>query len=262
MYVLCFSSSAYASIAPIDSIQELRAHTEESNNVLVVFDIDDTLTILEDPAFHRTNFRNHHAAAFLEILSTLSEKEVILTFSIPLLTTGSNLIEKETPEFIEKLHENGIRTIALTAAMGGEIDGVSIADRRIAELQRVGVDFSKSFPHLSEMVFSGFKAPLFGGHPLFKKGVILANDNDKGLVLAEFLKAIDWRPDLILFIDDRIDHIHAVKRAMEAFCPAIECKGFHYQTKHVPYEQIGREDFTKKWLEIVEMTKKASKPLS
>ncbi len=246
------SSLSFADVSFIHSIKEMKSHTEEKENILVVFDIDDTLTILSDPAFHSTNFKIHHANAFKEMMSSLNPRERHLAFTMPLLTTASDLIEIDASQVIDELQNRGVKTIALTAAMGGEIEGVSIEDRRIAELNRVGIDFSRSFPDISEMIFSGFKAPMIGRGPFFKLGVILANENDKGDVLVAFLKNIEWKPDLILFVDDRIEHIHAVQRAIRDFYPEIECRGFHYQTDHVPYAKVESEQFSKQWADMAE----------
>lgn len=244
------SSLSFADVSSIHSIKEMKPHAEEKENILVVFDIDDTLTILSDPAFHSPNFKIHHASVFKEIMSSLNPKERHLAFTMPLVTTASDLIEIDTPEVIDELQMRGVKTVALTAAMGGEIEGISIEDRRITELNRVGIDFSRSFPDVSEIVFADFKASLIGRSPFFKKGVIFTNENDKGDVLVAFLKNTKWKLDLILFVDDRIEHIHAVQRAMRDFYPEIECKGFHYKTDHVPYAKIESEEFSKQWTDL------------
>ncbi len=249
------TSLSFADVLSIHSIKEMKSHAEGKENVLVVFDIDDTLTILSDPAFHSTNFKIHHASVFKEIMSPLNPRERHLAFTIPLLTTASDLIEIETSQVIDELQNRGVKTIALTAAMGGEIEGVSIEDRRIKELNRVGIDFSRSFPDISEMIFSGFNAPINGRGPFFKLGVILANENDKGEVLVAFLQKIEWKPDLILFVDDRIEHVHAVQKAIGEFYPEIECKGFHYNTDHVPYAKLESEQFSKQWVDLAEKAK-------
>ena len=245
--VMLAASSLFAEAISISSIGELEPHTLNIERVLVVFDIDDTLTILNDPAFHRPNFKTHHAQTFNEIMSNLTDEEKLLAFTMPLLTTASDLIEEETPQLIEGLQKRGIKTIALTAAAGGEIDGISIEDRRVSELSRVGIDFSSSFPEVSEIVFSGFNTPIFGRVPFFKNGVILTNENDKGVVLIEFLKNISWQPAYILFVDDRVEHVNAVKKALAVSFPDIKFIGFHFQTEKAPYRHIHVEHFSKTW---------------
>lgn len=247
----------YANIAPLYSIKDLHQHIQNHNHILVVFDIDDTLTILSEPAFQRPNFKVHHADTFNKIISPLSEKEKLIAFTLPLLTTPSDLIEKDTSSFIEALQKNGIKTIALTAATGGRLAGVDIEDHRIEELKRVGIDFSKSFTEMSETAFAGFPIAEIGKSPFYKNGVILANEQDKGLVLGEFLKTIPWKPDLIIFVDDRIEHVQAVQNGLAIFDPHIHFKGFHYQNPTANYKMVEPELFNNKWIEVVEQTKQS-----
>ncbi len=259
VYCLVVFSSGYvcANIAPLHSIKDIHQHIQNHNHVLVVFDIDDTLTILNEPAFQRPNFKIHHAGTFDKIMSPLNEKEKLMAFTLPLLTTPSALIEKETPAFIETLQKNGIKTIALTAATGGKIAGIAVEDHRIAELKRVGIDFSKSFIGMPEIVFVGFPTTEIGRSPFYKNGVILANERDKGLVLVEFLKTISWKPDLIVFVDDRIEHVQAVQKGLAGFDPHIHFKGFHYQAHTIDYRMVDPETFNNKWIEVIEQTKQS-----
>lgn len=88
-------------IESIHSITEMELYLDEENHTLALFDIDDALTILGDPAFHRPNFKIHHSAVFTTIMEPLSAKEKLLAFTLPLLTTSGELIEKETPNFLK-----------------------------------------------------------------------------------------------------------------------------------------------------------------
>lgn len=139
--------------------------------------------------------------------------------------------------------------------MGGKIDGVFIEDRRHAELSRVGIDFSLSFPDVAEIVFTDFNAPVLGSYPLFKNGILLTNDNDKGEVLVRFLKILAWKPTLIVFVDDRIEHLLAVARALQLYYPEITFIGLHFQTDRVNYEDTNVEHFSAKWREHVKKAK-------
>ncbi len=241
----CFSH-----IQTIHSIAEMDMFVKGNNQKLVAFDIDDTLTILSDPAFHRPNFKIHHATLFVKLMEPFSPEERMLAFTLPLLTTSGDLIEKEAPHFLAKLQkQKNIKTVALTAAMGGKIDGVSIEDRRFAELKRVGIDFSFSFPNLAETVFIDFRTPLMGSLPLFKNGIIFTNENDKGEVLVKFLKTIPWKPDEIIFVDDRIEHLQAVEKALHLSFPEIAFTGLHFKTNPAVYKNTDAEQFSKVWLE-------------
>lgn len=74
--------------------------------------------------------------------------------------------------------------------------------------------------------------------------------------MVEFLKTMTWRPQLIVFVDDRIDHLYAVENAIKAFCPEITLKGFHYQTNTASYQTVDAETFRKTWETHVNQAKK------
>ncbi|MBS0603689.1 MAG: DUF2608 domain-containing protein [Verrucomicrobia bacterium] len=255
VFALLAPLHGFAVVVPIHSITHMELNLEEEKQVLVVFDIDDTLTILDEPAFQGPNFKVHHSSVFSSIMDPLSDIEKQLAFTIPLFTSSGDLIEIESPAFIADLHRNRIKTIALTAAPAGEIEGASLQDRRIAELNRVGIDFSPSFPDVGEIVFTDFNLPIVGTYPLYKKGVILTNNTHKGEVLVRFLKTIEWTPDEILFVDDRMSNIHDVESALKHFYPEITFKGFHFKTERVGYKQTDADNFCRKWIEMVEMSK-------
>lgn len=242
-------------IIPIYSITELDlGHDTSPEDTAYGFDVDDVLTILGDPAFHRPNFKFHHLEAFDEVMGTLSKVEYAMAFTMPLLTTPSNLIETEAPQFISSLQKRA-KTLAITAAMGVEIDGASLEERRASELVRVGIDFSSSFPEIPEFVLSGFKPPVLGRDPLFNKGILYTNESNKGKVTVEFFKAISWEPKNFGFVDDRIDHVRAVVGAMKNHFPKANVKGFHFQPTKVPYASARPEHFTAKWREVANRAK-------
>lgn len=188
------------------------------------------------------------------MMDSLSPKEKVVTFTLPLLMTQGKLIESKSPSSIKKLQEIGVKTIGLTAAMGGEIDKVSIEKRRVEELKRVGIDFSNSF-ELPETIFSNFKKVIFGKPPVFKNGILFTNENDKGQVLVKFLKTIDWKPKQIVFIDDRLDHLQTVEKALSQYESAIEYMGLHFQTDPKCYQAIDAESFKERWTEVIRKTK-------
>lgn len=253
--IVFISISTFADIEPIFSISDVEILEAQKNETLVVFDIDDTLTILSEPAFQRPNFKSHHSELFAQIMDPLSLKEKVVAFTLPLLTTSGELIESVSPLSMQKLHTEGVKTIGLTAAMGGEIGQASLEERRIKELKRVGIDFSHSFLDLPEVVFPNFEKPIYGKLPVFKNGILFTNENNKGQVLVEFLKILDWKPKQIIFVDDRLDHLKAVENALLQYEPAIEYIGLHFQTDPQSYQTIDADRFKEQWTEIAEQAK-------
>lgn len=230
----------------IQSIRQMNLNEAADDETLVVFDIDDTLTILRDPVFQRPNFTTHHRASIKEVFAGVAPEVEALAFTMPLLTTESDLIEADAPQYISSL-QGRVRTIALTAAMGGSIEGASIEERRASELRRVGIDFSTSFPEITELAFAGFDQPVIGHPPLFNRGIILTNDNNKGEVLVQFLNNIAWRPKRIHFVDDRDEHLLKVQNALLAHFPTITFTGYHFQPQNAPYTNTTTEHFETQW---------------
>lgn len=248
---LCMDGAIHS----IQSLTEMPLFEEESQNILAAFDIDDTLTVLQEPAFQRPNFKGHHAELFIQLTASLSPEEKHIAFTIPLLTTPGELVESHSPLVIQELQRKGVKTIALTAAPAGNYLGTPIEDRRIAELRRVGIDFSVSFPEMEETLFLHFKPPIWGSLPLYKEGVIFTNDIDKGLVLIEFLKTLSSLPKEIVFVDDRVEHLHTVERALQTYYPEIQFHGFHIQPNPSFYKETDAQNFKEKWMECIEWAK-------
>lgn len=244
---------SFASIEPLFSVLELDGSQFEKEHALVVFDIDDTLTILEDPAFQRPNFKSFHADLFHQMMEPLSSKERIVSFTLPLLTTSGILIEPKSPAWIQTLQKNGIHVIGLTAAMGGTIGGVSVDKRRVDELHRVGIDFSNDLLPSETAILPNFQTPIFGNPPCYTRGILFTNEVDKGKVLVEFLKGISWKPKYIVFIDDRLEHLQAVEQALVQYDSTLQFQGFHFQTNPKCYQSLTMEEFEEKWAETIEM---------
>lgn len=248
--------SLFASIESISSLTEINISELKDHKALAIFDIDDTLTVLHEPAFQSVNFKQVHAGIFTKIMLSLSFDEKWTAFTLPLIMTPGDLIEEEAPAIIQKLQDSGIKTLALTAAPCGRIDGVLLEDSRFYELLRVGIDFSGSFPDILETQFTHFPKPIIGSFPLYKNGIIFSNDTDKGQVLIEFLKNISWSPEFVIFVDDRIQHLYAVEKALALFNPKIQFKGYHFKSNGSCYQVTDAEDFTNKWTEAIDYAKR------
>jgi hypothetical protein len=247
------SVQSVAAIEPIWSIEEVEFGESERHDTLLIFDVDDTLTILREPAYQRPNFKHHHAELFFQLMHPLDTVERVVAFTLPLLTTPSDLIELQTPEKIQKLQLEGMKVIALTAAMAGEIDKVFVEDRRIAELRRVGIEFS--FHELPTQVLPNFECPIYGRPPTFKEGILFTNEVNKGEVLVAFLKTLAWSPKHIVFVDDRLEHLHTVEKALAEYDSEIRYQGFHFQSDPSCYQHVEPETFEQKWAEVADKAK-------
>ena len=236
-------------IVTIDSIREMEEYLPPEGIVLVVCDLDDTFIVLENSIFQIANFRDQFPADFKATMSEFNLKEQALAFTLPLLTTPAKLIEPDSPKSIERMQARpNTRVVALTAAMGWGLKGLTIEDTRIQGLADVDIHFSKSFTDMpSERTISGdFEDLTIGRRPFFKDGVIFTNNQKKGLVLDNFLETLPSLPNCIVVVDDKKEHLENIKDAMKKY-PQIKVIALHYKTNPNIYGQTDVETFKRQW---------------
>lgn len=254
-FALIFPFSLSGLIQEIHSLQEIRPFLENGDeNSLAIFDIDDTLTILEEPAFQKQNCGGYHKALFRNIRLSLNSEERELCFHIPIVICPSQLIEDDTPTLIKELQQKNIRTLALTAAPAGLIGGVYVEDRRIEELKNHGIDFSCSFPKVSNLFFSNLESKN-GLYPLYKEGMILTNRQNKGIALVEFFEHCEGCPQVVVFVDDRMYNLKDVESSLKAYSPSTLFIGLYYTRDMESLIRIEPKEFEEKWLEVVDLAK-------
>lgn len=91
--------------------------TENPENVLVVFDIDMTLTQPDHPATFYPNLKKHQNV-MKNIRDELApeQRDYLATSTLQL---PQRLIEKDSPKIIKSMQAKGIKVIALTATLTG-----------------------------------------------------------------------------------------------------------------------------------------------
>lgn len=253
-----------AEIHEILSIHELKKWTDTADeNTLLVFDMDYTLVMLKNPAFHRPVFKKYiDWIEELEKSLTPDEEAIYAGVFMPngLLCT----VEPQIPTFIKSLQDRHLKMIVLTASPVGKIGNLpSVEDWRSRELLRLGIDVSGSFSDNSPTTFT-FLNPARGYHPVFKNGILSTNGdaNTKGQVLMAFLELINWKPSKVVFVDDRLAQLSSMEKTISPL--GIDHIGIHYRgAEHVPSMDISEGDVKQAWLEVIEKTKTAAskKPL-
>lgn len=141
-------------------------------------------------------------------------------------------VNPKIADSIAYLQSKHIRTIAFTACPIGACSIVaSIEDWRIRHLKKNQFDFSSAFPEFPKLELKIQGDPLSRFYDLqrfalFKEGVLFCNGNHKGPALSAFLAAIKWKPSKIVFLDDRLDFLQSVEKALQK--EGIEFIGLHY----------------------------------
>ena len=96
----------------------------------------------------------------------------------------------------------------------------SMKDWRLSELKRLGYHFELSWNDTEQKVFEQLATEVAGTAPVFEQGVLLTNNVSKGSVLKAFLDYRQYKPNQIIFVDDRMDYVESVRdTATEASIP-------------------------------------------
>jgi FMN phosphatase YigB (HAD superfamily) len=227
---------AGATIRVIDSIAEVQDELKNaSENVLFVFDIDETLIAPSNDIFY-IRFRdiNDFDISVIDFVNQLRSKLDVInhktkdTYFLEKITSAAfaastfEPIEETTVEMIHYLQKKMVRVIALTSSSSGRCFHVeNMKEWRHANLSEIGLDFSESFD-IQEIEFDDMP-PAYGSYPVFYRGILCAASNPKGKILATFLKKIEWKPSRIIFFDDDYENCKSVDSEMETLGLSIQC---------------------------------------
>lgn len=222
------------------------------SETLVVFDIENTLTIPADTAFQLANIKEHRALIHSVTKNWSSEKKLVgLNYSV---LHESVLLDNATGNWIWMLQENDIPVMAFSNTLTSPLGTVTNPPLRKESLLRgLNVDLRRSAPHKNFIVLKECK-PLFSTYPLYHNGILHGNGNQntKGEVFAAFLQQLDWKPKQVIFIDDTRPHVDSMKTALEKL--GIAYLGIHYTGIHRTTD-ISRNALHQQWETLNQVTK-------
>jgi hypothetical protein len=204
--------SGLMAVLPLTSFAEIReaqsmidALASVDSDTVVVFDLDNTViepvqTLGSDQFFgylveqgKQTGLTGSQAVAqALAEATPIQPKSKVRT------------VEALTPRLIRNLQRKGIPTLGLTARPIGWAEGT------IEQLSSVHVDFTPTalIDHDAPV------GPNLAGRYLH--GVIfMADGGDKGQYLVEFLKQVGSTAHRVIFIDDKLNNVQSVERALD-----------------------------------------------
>ncbi len=278
MSLSLISSQAQAEIVSVKSMKDVKTkvegllHSQNPEEVLVAFDIDMTLTQPDHPAVYYPALIKY-VEIYKKIMSSLSPEQKDLVSTLTTQEVPQKLVEQETQRIIKALQAQGVKTMALTSVLAGNIKGFKekMVTLRRDQLQEMGIDFTKSFKNFCRvMTFSTFQF-YAEGHPLFYHGILSTNGEgaaSKGDVLVAFLKHVGshhegkalkpgYYPKIVVFIDDKKKHLENVKAALKAYNPSIQFLGIEYKGAYAYAPQsISQEAFEAFWQGLAIQAKK------
>ena len=229
---LFFYKSQKRPVRIVASMQELQTIAKElvENNkgkkLLAAFDLDETLMHPDNQTGRGGDFwlqaRVNNAMkksnitwqqAFDMMLPIFFEIQQDSHFKMALV---QGVDTKNTVEWIQKHFD---KTIGLTAR------AFPIEDDTIRLLEQAGISFVNSgsfrcLPTQDQLfVFDGVP----GG---FKHGIFFAGPGNKGDALLKLFERCDYKPDIVLFVDDKAKNIRDVENALKEH--DIACVGLRY----------------------------------
>jgi len=124
-------------------------------------------------------------------------------------------VETDTIKLIDTLQKNNIPTVALTAR------SKSIIDLTIKQLNSININLNKNHFANRTFTFKNTSCPSY-----LKNGVIFCGNNKKGEILRQFLKEVNMKPSLVIFIDDKRKYLEDVEANLTKI--SIPFLGFRY----------------------------------
>ncbi|MBS0625090.1 MAG: DUF2608 domain-containing protein [Verrucomicrobia bacterium] len=182
-----------------------------SSSTLIVLDIDDTLlvptqTLGTDVWFLYQLDKNSSAPDPLD--KTLAQWEAIRHL------TEMKIVEEGSDKIVSELQSKSIRVMGLTT------QGIALATRTVKQLLSHNIDLSKTAPNKEDHYF------LNGHGVLYRNGILFTGGSPKGPALAKLLDRLGYRPEKIVFINDKKSHLLDVAKTMETI--GIPFTGLRY----------------------------------
>ena len=190
-------------------------------NTLVLLDVDDTLirpqSVMFDYHSGHQQFiddlkkRHHEIDNFAEILGQWLIKRQVM------------LVEDAWPQLIKNLKSKPLtRVYGFTQINTGVMPYIkSMEEWRADELQSMDIIFSHDDQPSVKLCENN------QGYACFHRGVLITGPFSKCQLLDAFLQQSSDKPSHIIFVDDRLDHIEAIKDYAAA--KDIGYTGIHYQ---------------------------------
>lgn len=210
--------------------EDMHAFQEMTENAgphsLVIFDINETILLANEPIFQSLH-KYQRLALQYELEETYSKDVVHQFWGYLRLQTRRELIDPGVVDIIKSLQARNVKVIALTTSGMGPLNkDLSLEDWKLDILKGFRVDFSKAFPEKPCLYFKYLPTKHPDRYPGFKEGILFTCGLSKGLLLSLFLKALDYKPDAIFFVDDKLKNLLAVEEVCKKL--NIPFMGCHY----------------------------------
>lgn len=208
-------AAAHADVRVTDSMAQALA--EAAPDTLVVVDLDNTLIrpttgLGSDEWFYHLEER---IAADEGLSEAAAADRAMDVWNDVQARIHVQPVEPGVPALLRSLQRRNVRVLGLTARTH------EIAEVTRRQLASVGIDLAAASPRRAP-----WRARL-RDVARYRDGIVFVGEhNDKGEVLAAFLRELPRRPGRVLFVDDRDKHVRAVDVALSR--AGIPCVAFRY----------------------------------
>jgi FMN phosphatase YigB (HAD superfamily) len=239
----------------INSLSEVQEELYNApDNVLVVFDLDETLIApsneifyirfrpIEDFDLTEIDFVTQIKSRLTQLSRDLHNPDFLERITSAAFASSTfTPVEESAVEIVRTLQKKNIKVIALTSSPSGRCFYVNNMKKwRYANLREIGLDLSTSFA-IPDFQLEGL-IQSFGSYPAFYKGILCAAFNPKGPVLEAFLKKINWTPSKIIFFDDSHENCKSVADTMNKLGIDIQC--YWYRAAYTKKIKLDRHTTT------------------
>ncbi len=211
--LLLIPITIFGTIYEIKKIEEVKI--PEQSNVLVIFDIDNTLIHLKQELGSDQWF--YHRWKQLEKTGLTTEEalcRVAFEFNGIQSLSQCQLVEQTTPNFFAKLRSEKIPFMGLT------IRSFELSKRTIQQLKSCNLKFDQK-------VFDPSPQFLDKNTFLFSyDGIVFTNGGSKGHAIGKWLDHFLYQVDHVVVIDDKLQHLEAIEKELER--RGIEMTGYRY----------------------------------
>lgn len=216
-------------------------------DVLYLFDIDQTLIEPTNPAAQFANIIKHKKIFFDLKLRYSCFAPVMI--GCEAMLHDHDILDDGVFNLLTFLNEKNIRNLGFTATPNILVNGQDLREVRFQQLKKNNISFEQHFPQ-QEIIFDSVN--LLRKDPCLYKGIIFSNGDgvwaNKGIVLQEFLKTLDKKPQCIIFCDDNLDNHLDVNQHLAIKNPDIDCYSIHFtKAMNMQRDEITEEEFEKIW---------------
>jgi hypothetical protein len=202
---------------------------------LVVFDVDEVLTAPNASSGMFTTHRNEYGNLIKEFKKKYPKyaSDYEMYSSIIFKSQQEVIIDKDTLSLLKNLKSKNIKTIACSTWPSGP-QGVipNMASHRYDVLRALKITFDWSFSndvfYLNQKLYPKTNNEKVK-KPLYYKGVICTDGEDKGMSLLRFFRHKKYYPKTIIFFDDSLNKIKDVQQMCKE--NNINFYGYHYTNR-------------------------------